>query len=481
MTASLAAASSDDEAGARYDAFVSYARVSESHLVSALHTHVERFATPWYRRRRVRIYRDVTSIGLNANLWLEIETALSDSRHFILMASPAATKSPWVAREVSWWREHHPDPATMSLVRTSGTLTWDDEAGDFNRSVEENASPEALAGYFNAQPTWLDAQKLEPDRRSTDWRDAVGTIAARLLGLSKEALIDEDLRLRARALRLARSGVAALVVLLIAVTVLAVISFHQTGIARQESQTAAARQLASTAESSAANGLQRALLMSVAAYSLHPDGQTREALLRLATASPHLVRFLTADNDVVATIGSADGHVVIAGTADGSVLRWAVADGARSTLLHMAAPIRQVTCDRACDVVAATDGRTATVWRRGQSSPVPVPGDTVSGVGVSPSGTRVLIGSSRGDSAFLTLDDVDTARRDSSVGEAGSLLSFPSDNQVVVMRPDGNWGRYQLPSLSLINSGVGQLGAHEGHLAISQDGSRWHCPKDVVD
>src|SRR5215211_2334362 len=108
----------------QYDAFVSYSHAADGKLAPALEAAVERFAKPWHRRRALHLFRDQTSLALTPELWPEIERALAASRFFLLLASPEAARSPWVAQEVGWWLAHKSTDSLL-IVLTGGDLAWD--------------------------------------------------------------------------------------------------------------------------------------------------------------------------------------------------------------------------------------------------------------------------------------------------------------------------------------------------------------------
>src|SRR5690348_6036250 len=89
-----------------YDAFISYSQAVSGKLAAQLQRWLERFATPWYRPRSLRIFRDYTNLPVSEDLWQTIRQSLAASSHFILLASPEAADSKWVNREVAWWREN---------------------------------------------------------------------------------------------------------------------------------------------------------------------------------------------------------------------------------------------------------------------------------------------------------------------------------------------------------------------------------------
>ena len=91
---------------ALYDAFISYSHTKDKPIASALQSAIQRLGKRWLQRRVLRVFRDDTSLSATPGLWPSIEQALANSRFLILLASPQAAASPWVAKEVAWWLEH---------------------------------------------------------------------------------------------------------------------------------------------------------------------------------------------------------------------------------------------------------------------------------------------------------------------------------------------------------------------------------------
>src|SRR5689334_5396775 len=115
----------------RYAAFISYSHAADGQLAPALEAAVRTFGKAWYRQYAVRTFRDQSGLAVTPALWESIRAAMDDSRFFILLASPEAAKSEWVGREVGHWLERQ-SSARMLIVRTAGTIEWDDRAGDFD-------------------------------------------------------------------------------------------------------------------------------------------------------------------------------------------------------------------------------------------------------------------------------------------------------------------------------------------------------------
>ena len=197
---------------AGYDAFLSY-NSNDKAVAAALQAVVQRLGKPWYRRRALRIFRDGTSLSATPGLWPSIEQALNQSRFLILLASPQAGASPWVNKEVTYWLEHK-SIDTLLIAVTDGELAWDNALGDF-RWRDAMPLPPVLTGRFPVEPKWVD---LRPYRVGADARDSrfieLGAdFAAAIHGTPKEDLLSQEVRQQRRALTLASSAAASLLVL----------------------------------------------------------------------------------------------------------------------------------------------------------------------------------------------------------------------------------------------------------------------------
>ena len=112
-----------------YHAFISYSHASDKPIASALQSIIQKLGKPWYARRALRVFRDDTSLSATPQLWSTIEQALWRSKFMILVASPEASRSEWVSREVSFWIRHKGMDRFL-LVLTSGDLIWDEPTHD---------------------------------------------------------------------------------------------------------------------------------------------------------------------------------------------------------------------------------------------------------------------------------------------------------------------------------------------------------------
>ena len=115
--------------------------------------------------------------------------------------------------EVAWWLEHR-SIDTVLVALTDGDLAWDDEAGDF-RWDKTTPLPSVLKGRFRAEPKWIDLRghREAPDTNDPIFMEAAADLAAAIHGVPKEDLLSQEIRQQKRALTLASSAAAVLLVL----------------------------------------------------------------------------------------------------------------------------------------------------------------------------------------------------------------------------------------------------------------------------
>ncbi len=316
------------EGGTTYDAFISYSHAADGQLAPALQSTLQRYAKPWYRRRALRVFRDDTGLSANPHLWTSIVEALDGARWFILLSSPDAARSEWVGREIAHWVEHQ-GPDRILPVVTDGTWSWDDAAGDLDRS--STAAHPALFGVFEEEPRHVDLtwarSEVQVDPRDGRFLDAVAELAAPLRGVPKDELAGEEVRQHRRTVRTAWAAATTLGVLLVVALVAGALAFVQRDEARDQRTRAEEQTVVATARSLSAQAIAQAplrvdvsLLLGVEGVDRERSPETTAGLLTGLNGAARLVGFHPQFEEGVSALAlSPEGDAVAAADADGRV------------------------------------------------------------------------------------------------------------------------------------------------------------------
>lgn len=195
----------------RYWAFISYSS-RDAVYAKRLHGLIEAYGipTPLCRTSRLHgadlpkqlkpVFRDREELPAAANLGTELEAALANSRHLIVLCSPASAQSPWVNREVRRFRELQPEGDVIAVRLAAGRAATAD-GSDTPPAVHEGTAFVIDAGN---------------DRFPS--RDTALAIIARLCGIDFDVLKRFDLQRQTRRLSLAGVGCLALAMFLAAAT-----------------------------------------------------------------------------------------------------------------------------------------------------------------------------------------------------------------------------------------------------------------------
>ncbi|MFJ7066190.1 WD40 repeat domain-containing protein [Streptomyces sp. NPDC101115] len=228
-------------------------------------------------------------------------------------------------------------------------------------------------------------------------------------------------------------------------------------------------------------------LFAERAYRQHADAQTRKALFRAVTASPHLAGSVRAAGTVSAVAASQNGGRALTGSRGGDVEVWGL-EGGRFTGYHrgmgrLPGPVEAVASDAEGRVVAASDGRTVGVWAAGENVAAPLlpEGRTPTAVAVSPSGRFVAVAADSSGSEVqgtLSVLDRDSGRTGhlelAGLSSAPSALAFDGDDELVVVDfAYGGWNRVSVPRLKRTAGSTVGFGVHNAAAALAPDGSHF--------
>lgn len=432
-----------------YDAFISYNRRADYALAQGIHRGIERIATPWYRIRASRAFRDDTVLAADRDMWGEIQAALRASAHFVLLASPAAAASIWVDQEIRYWRAQHGPGALPIVVLTEGEIEWDRAIGDFDID-RSNALPPCLRGAFAVQPRFVDARVFEavtkpPSLQDPTFRNLVAEIAATVRGTTKAALVGEDVRHR-RNLRLIAGTVT------VALAGLAVTSVVFGIRENRQADLAVARALAAEARARIATDPEAALDRAVRSLAVATTREGQEALDEALVETRGLARSPVHRSAVVALAVSRDGELVASATAEGQIHVWEAGTGRERARLRHPGPLAGIAFSPEGDRLfsaggAARQAGSIIAWRLASGVPetllaAPAPLTTFA------ARHRFVAAASDLGEVILsreTADGVTTRRR--ALGAGVRELSLHDPSVLVTSGVDGTVNCLEVPTL----------------------------------
>lgn len=345
------AESVDDERG--YDAFISYSREDQA-FAQLLKRRLEAYRAPKgldLPKRNLRVFLDTSDIR-GADYDQTIERELGRSRSLIVLCSPAARASDYVADEIRRFiaarRAEGKEPQILPLlldgIPNNEARSPDDEA----RTAFPDALYEAATMPLAQSFLGFDPKRNKLDRGA--YRDAWFATLAELFDVERHGLEERDAK---RAGRTRRITAAATLAILAVVSGLAVIAWVQRGQAiaqrdhalRQESRALATLARGEIEAGNAVNGMLLALRGMPIAAADEPRplvSETRQALVDALLAKRELLvlprsQAVTGYQGVNVVGFSRDGARILAGYDDGVVRVWDAIGGDR-LLLRLAAP-----------------------------------------------------------------------------------------------------------------------------------------------
>ncbi|WP_010545045.1 toll/interleukin-1 receptor domain-containing protein [Sphingomonas elodea] len=214
---------------ARYGAFISYNHADRARA-RWLHRALERYRIPArlvgrpasfgpVPRRLGRIFRDIDELPAASDLSAEVCAALAESACLIVVCTPAAAASQWVAREIALFRELHPDRPVLAAL--------------FDGDPVEAMPATLLHGADGVGPEPLAADFREGrDGR----RLALLKLVAGAVGVSLDALVQRDAQARVRRVTKVTLAAAVLLLAMAALTILAVRARGEAELRRSQAE-----------------------------------------------------------------------------------------------------------------------------------------------------------------------------------------------------------------------------------------------------
>ena len=205
-----------------FAAFISYSHV-DSNAAAKLQRRLERYRLPKAiaQTRAARsqdlgiIFRDREDLAAASNLSTAIRAAISRAEALVVICSPDAAASPWVAAEIELFRELHPDrPILAALISGEPSVSF---------------------------PAALMAGGLEPlaaDLRPEGDGEQLGflKIVAGIAGVPLDALIQRDAQRRIRRVTAITAGALAAVLAMGIMTTLALQARNEAALQRAEAE-----------------------------------------------------------------------------------------------------------------------------------------------------------------------------------------------------------------------------------------------------
>lgn len=192
-----------------YIAFISYKHAErDAAIAKQVHTLIENYIIPRSLRQDGKklgiVFRDEEELPISSDLTESICTALDASRYLIVICSPEAKKSPWVAREVQYFLQHH-DPGNAFVVLADG------EPRDvFPRALTHILNKET-GEYQDVEPLALDVRADTIPAAIKKTKAQIKKLYAGMLGCSYDNLVQRE-----KARRMKRFGAAAALCLMLA-------------------------------------------------------------------------------------------------------------------------------------------------------------------------------------------------------------------------------------------------------------------------
>lgn len=170
-----------------YIAFISYRHAPrDSAVAQTAHSLIEQYRIPRSLRKNEKkrfgyVFRDQEELPVSSDLSDDICKALDHSQNLIVICSPETQKSPWVAREIGYFLEHH-DHSRVFAVLAGG-----EPADVFPAALTHVTRPDGTV--TEVEPLAMDARAHSVGAMKRKLRSQIRRLYAALLGCPYDKLI----------------------------------------------------------------------------------------------------------------------------------------------------------------------------------------------------------------------------------------------------------------------------------------------------
>jgi WD40 repeat protein len=433
-----------------FDCFLSYSHTDRQRVIAqALQRGLHRFARPFWRVRAVRVFRDETNLSANPALFDSITDALNSSNYFLLLASPLAAQSRWVAKELRHWLTHR-GTENLIVVLTDGDLLWDASLDRFCPHGT-TALPSETLTYFSKEPFYVDLRwakdpVTELTVENSHFADAVATVSASIRGVQKDEIIGEDIRLRRLTKTIAGSGMAVLAALSVGLAVATYIAVEQRRVAveqrdeaKVQRESSLARQLAAEAQLLADRQpqlLHHSVLLAVEATRRSPSIYSDRALRAEVALLPQVITTIHLGDSAKAGVFSYNGNYIATACDDGTAAVWEVATGRNIAQVRHADGVTSIAFSPDDHLVASAgyDG-SVQVWEvlSGRIALSIALKDPVNSLAFSPDGSY-FVAATNGDHVFVWKTATGENVRSFTVDDNAQQVAFSRNGDYLAAR-----------------------------------------------
>lgn len=192
-----------------YIAFISYRHTQrDAAIAKEVHTLIENYVVPKALRKNGSrlgiVFRDEEELPVSSDLTESIQRALDVSRYLIVICSPQAKQSPWVAREIEYFLRNH-------SVNDVFVVLADGEPADVFPYALTHVGDASSGEFQEVEPLALDARADTIPEARRRLRRHIRKLYAAMLGCPYDHLVQREKARRAKRI----TALALLIVLLV--------------------------------------------------------------------------------------------------------------------------------------------------------------------------------------------------------------------------------------------------------------------------